>query len=204
MRSGPGSTSRAALILLIATTLLALACQREPELPTYWAAPDFALRDQANQPASRARFQGRVVLADFVYTTCEDICPLLTATMRTLQDRLKAENLFATHVALVSFTVDPERDTPEVLTRYGQAVGADFTGWTFLTGDRDELEQTLVQGFKLPFRGPGGPGPFRPGFEITHTNRVVLIDPRGQIRGLLNGEEMSVEQVVRDIRRLAG
>lgn len=183
--------------------MIAGACRPEPELPVYWQAPDFQLIDERGQPFSSAELRGRVALADFIYTSCADVCPILSATMRQVQDRLKADGLSGSRVILLSFTVDPERDSPEELSAYGQRYGADPASWRFLTGDRDELERTLVQGFKLPFRGPTPAGQLTPGFEIAHTSRMVLIDREGGVRALFHGQEVGAEEIVKDLRRLA-
>lgn len=179
------------------------ACQREPDIPAYFPTPSYELTDEHGEPFHSSNTIGKVVLANFIYTNCADTCPILSAAMSTVQQRLKADGLFPGRVTLLSFTVDPERDTPDVLNAYASRVGADTNGWKFLTGSRTTLEETLVQGFKLPFRGPTPAGPLRPGFEITHTNRVMLMDRTGTVRGILNGEELDVDATVRLIKRLA-
>ncbi len=190
----------AALAILLS---LCLACKPEPEIPNYWPAPNFSLTDQNGAPFTRADIAGRVALVNFIYTNCADTCPILTSTMRAVQERLTSDNLLPAKVLLLSMTVDPERDSPAVLRQYGENVGAHHEGWKFLTGERAVLEETLIQGFKLPFRGPTPAGPLKPGFEITHTNRVIAIDRDGNVRGLLNGEEMDVDQTIRLLKRLA-
>jgi protein SCO1 len=183
--------------------VLLAVCRPEPEIPTYWQAPAFALVDETGAPFTQEHIAGRVVLVDFIYTNCADVCPMLTSLMRAIQERLVSDRLLPAKVMLLSITVDPDRDTPVVLKQYGAAIGADPEGWKFLTGDRSALEETLVQGFKLPFRGPTPAGPARPGFEITHTSRVIVIDRAGAVRGITNGEELDVEQTVRTLKRLA-
>jgi protein SCO1/2 len=192
-------------VFLVGVLLAALcaACLREPEIPSYWPAPPLDLTDENGQPFGQDRLAGRVALVDFIYTSCADVCPILTATFRSIQERLVAEKLLPTKMMLLSITVDPERDTPAVLRQYGLNVGADTEGWKFLTGDRAALEDTLVQGFKLPFRGPTPAGPLQPGFEITHTNRVIAVDRAGMVRGILSGDNLDVEQTVRLLKRLA-
>jgi protein SCO1 len=198
------SVASGRLIAILAFLLIgSLACQPEPELPTYWSAPAFELIDQTGTAFGNEDIAGRVVLADFIYTNCADICPALTATLRAVQDRLEADGLSPGRVLLLSFTVDPERDTPDVLSEYARRIDARSDGWKFLTGDRVVLERTLLEGFKLPFRGPTPAGPLRPGFEITHTNRMIFIDRSGVIRGIPNGQDATTEQLLRDIKRLA-
>ena len=196
---------RAASRILLGVVLAAVcaACQQEPELPAYWSAPQFTLVDEAGQPFSLTDVNGRVALVDFIYTNCADTCPLLTATMRSIQERLITEKLFPAKVMLLSLTVDPERDSPTVLREYSANIGADPEGWKFLTGERSALEETLVQGFKLPFRGPTPAGPLKPGFGITHTNRVIVVDRSSVVRGILDGDGLDVDQTVRTLKRLA-
>jgi protein SCO1/2 len=194
--------ARNALLLVVAVTLV-VGCRPEPEIPTYWPAPPLDLVDENGAPFTEASVAGRVLLVDFIYTNCADVCPMLTALMRATQERLVAEQLMPSHVMLLSITVDPERDSPAVLKQYGANIGAHPEGWKFLTGDRSVLEETLVQGFKLPFRGPTPAGPARPGFEITHTSRLIIVDRAGVVRGIQNGEEMDVDQTVRTLKRLA-
>jgi protein SCO1/2 len=143
-----------------------------------------------------------VVLASFVFTTCTDICPLLTATMAQVRDQLKQAKLLGDKAVIVSFTVDPEHDTPDALTVYGERFGATPVEWRFLTGDRQSIDDLLIGGFKV---GRPAPAPKTPGAapEIIHTNRFALIDPKGQVRALYNGEELDVPSVVEEIRRLA-
>lgn len=170
------------------------------KLPVLFAAPDFSLTDQDGRPFTSNDLLGRVVLADFIYTTCPDICPLISGSMGQLRDELRRTRLLGNKAVLVSFSVDPDRDTRDVLRVYGSRFGAVPAEWHFLTGDRADVEDLLVAGFKLgrPFRGSRPDG----GTELTHTSRVVLIDPRGQVRALYHGEALDVQSVVADIRRL--
>jgi protein SCO1 len=203
LRAAGNFCSATRILLGMALAATSAACQQEPELPTYWSAPEFTLVDEAGQPFTLADVNGRVALVDFIYTNCADTCPLLTATMRSIQERLITEKLFPTRVMLLSLTVDPERDSPAVLKDYSANIGADPEGWKFLTGERSTLEETLVQGFKLPFRGPTPAGPLKPGFEITHTNRVIVIDRSSMVRGILDGDGLDVDQTVHTLKRLA-
>lgn len=193
-----------ARILGIALTLLlgALACRPASSLPVLFPAPQFELTDQTGRPFSSAHLAGKVVVANFVFTSCTDICPLLTATMAQVRDRLRQERLLGEKAVIVSFSVDPENDTPEALAVYGERFAAVPSEWRFLTGQRQAIDDLLIGGFKVgrpppAARAPGG------SVEIIHTNRFALIDPRGQVRALLNGEELDVAGVVEEVRRLA-
>jgi len=188
---------------LIAAFLLAaaLACRPASTLPVLFPAPQFELTDQTGRPFSSSHLAGKVVVANFVFTTCTDICPLLTATMAQVRDQLRAAKLLGDKAAIVSFSVDPEHDTPEALATYGQRFGAVPAEWRFLTGSRPVIDELLIGGFKVgrpppQARTPGGTP------EIVHTNRFALIDPRGQVRAMYSGDDLNVSAVVEEVRRL--
>lgn len=189
---------------LLAALLLAVgaACRPASTLPVLFPAPAFTLTDQTGRPFSSEHLAGKVVVANFIFTSCTDICPLLTGTMAQVRDQLRAARLLGEKAVIVSFSVDPEHDTPEVLAEYGGRFGAVPTEWRFLTGERQAIDDLLIGGFKV---GRPPPAPRLPSGapEIIHTNRFVLIDPRGQVRALLNGEELDVPGVVEEVRRLA-
>jgi protein SCO1/2 len=197
-------TRRAALHALGAVAmLLGQACAGQSDLPVYWTAPQFTLLDQDGAPFSSGDIGGRVVVANFIYTSCTDICPMLSATMRRVQERLRQERLLGTRAILLSFSVDPEHDTPPVLRAYAQRFSADPAGWKFLTGDPLYVQEVIVRGFKLGVQRVSVlPGAQRP-IEVTHTDRFALIDGRGQIRAFLRGSELNVEALIQDLKRLA-
>lgn len=193
-----------ALLTLAATALLVIgmACRPASTLPVLFPAPQFELTDQTGRPFSSTHLAGRVVVANFVFTTCTDICPLLTATMAQVRDQLRQERLLGEKAVLVSFSVDPENDTPDALRTYGERFGAAPAEWRFLTGPRAAIDDLLIGGFKVgrpppAARSPGGAP------EIIHTNRFALIDPKGQVRALYSGDDLNVAAVVEEVRRLA-
>ncbi|MGE3271176.1 MAG: SCO family protein [Chloroflexota bacterium] len=188
--------------MLVATLLLAAACRPASTLPVLFPAPTFSLVDQTGRPFESSHLAGKVVIANFVFTTCTDICPLLTATMAQVRDQLRAADLLGEKVVIVSFTVDPENDTPDALRVYGERFGAIPTEWRFLTGDRPAIDDILIGGFKVGrppsvARAPGAAP------EIVHTNRFALVDPKGQVRAMLNGEDLDITGLVEEARRLA-
>ena len=199
-----GRRAPALLVVVALAVLLALsgACKPASSLPVLFAAPRFDLIDQTGRPFSSSHLSGKVVVGNFVFTTCTDICPLLTATMAQVRDQLRQAQLLGDKAVIVSFSVDPEHDTPEALAAYGERFGATPAEWRFLTGQRQAIDDLLIGGFKV---GRPPPAPRTPGGapEIIHTNRFALIDPRGQVRALYNGEELDVSTVVDEVRRLA-
>jgi protein SCO1/2 len=181
--------------------LLLGACKPEPALPVLFQVPAFSLIDQAGQPFGSADLAGRPAVVDFVYTACTDTCPLLSQTMTQLQEHLRSEGLLGSQVVLLSITVDPERDTPPVLARYGERFGADLAGWRLLSGD-PESTWRAIEGFKV-----GRPFPLpldnrNPVVNLAHSNRFMLMDGSGQVRATYLYESLVVGDVVHDVRRL--
>jgi cytochrome oxidase Cu insertion factor (SCO1/SenC/PrrC family) len=178
---------------------------RGTPLDDFGPAPAFALTDQLGRPATSAALRGRVVVVDFIYTRCRDSCPLLTARMQALQDRLRREGLLGTRVQLLSLTVDPGYDTPAVLRTYAEQHEADPAAWRFLAGPEDALQAIIVQGFYqgvVPLPTPAA-GADEPVDLVMHSNRFVLIDPQGRMRAFYDALALDQDQVVRDIRQVA-
>ena len=162
-------------------------------LPVLRAAPAFQLTDQHGRPVSRDALEGRVWVADFIFTSCPGQCLLMTDQFRALQRAFKQASL-----AFVSFSVDPGHDTPEVLAAYAQRHGGD-PRWRLLTGSRDAIYQLCRDGFGLAVDDAGA-GADQP---ITHSVRLILVDPRGQIRGTYDATDgTAMARLRRDLRRL--
>jgi protein SCO1/2 len=164
-------------------------------LPVLGDVPAFSLTERAGTPFTRDDVRGKVWIVDFVFTRCPDVCPALTARMRELQKTLARD---AAPVELVSITVDPVHDTPEVLRDYAAVHGA-APGWRFATGPRDAIATLLKDGFHVAFADDGPEtGP------ITHSDRFVLVDGRARIRGYYHGGDADdVARLAADARRLA-
>jgi protein SCO1/2 len=118
--------------------------------------------------------------------------------MEGLQARLGRERLLGSKVLLLSFTVDPARDTEPVLRAYAEAHHADTATWHFLTGPEKYLVPLVVQGFKLGVQPSGSPAG-----DVMHSNRVLLLDRQGRIRAYYDGLDVTDDQIVKDIRQLA-
>ena len=181
-------------------------------LEIFGDAPAFTLTDQLERPVSSNEFRGKVVVANFIYTHCKDICPLLSAQMQAFQERLRQEHVLGNEVQLLSFTVDPARDTPAVLRAYAERHRADPDAWRFLSGPKDTLIPLIVEGFHLgtqalppPEASPGANGDdmhAHNDYEVMHSGRFVLIDQQGRIRAYYDGREFDPERVMGDIRQL--
>jgi protein SCO1/2 len=194
--------SRLLAVGLALSLAFAVACRPASALPDLGPAPEFSLVDQRGADFRSSDLAGKVVVGNFIFTTCTDICPLLTGTMAQLQSRLDQAGLLGSKAMLISISVDPQRDTPEALAEYAERFGADYAKWRFLTGDAAQIESLLVTGYKIgaPFRGPPGPDGQA---QLAHSNRFVVIDPAGRIRAYPRGDELDVDQIVEEVRRLA-
>ena len=132
------------------------------------SVPDFHLTTQRGKPLTLSDMQGKIWVADFIFTNCPTICPAMTQEMARLQSEFVAEPVY-----FVSFSVDPERDTSSVLSRYAQAYGADERRWHFLTGDKAAIYALAEDGFSLA-AGHNGT-------ELLHSTRFALVAPDGNI-----------------------
>lgn len=139
---------RAGIVALVAAVAFWLTRAQEPGLPALFPAPAFQLVDQDGAPFASGELEGKVWVAGFIYTTCPDICPIITVRLAALADSLAADELLGSDVHLVTFTVDPERDTPAVLTAYAERQGvAGRAGWSFVTGAPDNVHPLIREGF---------------------------------------------------------
>ncbi|HSG72394.1 MAG TPA: SCO family protein [Planctomycetaceae bacterium] len=154
--------------------------------------PEFELVNQSNEKVSRDSLKGKPWVATFVFSRCPGPCPMITGRMRVLQQDMKRYD-----VNLISITVDPERDTPEMLTKYAAAFSADLSNWNFLTGDRVAIYSLIRDGFKMPV------GEIKPG-DILHTNRFVLVDAKGfYVESFLAMEDEDFAKLKKRLRDLA-
>ncbi len=171
--------------------------RRQP-LPVIAELPDFSLVDRDGSVVTRADFAGAPWVADFIFTRCAVFCPRMTLEMSRVEDALPAD----AGVRIASISVDPEHDTPEVLAAYAEKHGAGDS-WHFLTGELEAIEELAIQGFLLAVdRSPPpgvGAGP------IVHSNRFVLVDGGGRIRGYYDSfDRGSIERLLGDVRALLG
>lgn len=128
---------------------------------------------------------------------------MLSGKMLDVQQQLRTDRLLGSKVLLLSFTVDPAHDTPEKLSGYAQRVGADPEHWRFLTGTPNEIQRVVVGGFRVGFirPEPSSRGKMALPLTIKHTNRFVMVDGEGKIRGYLPGGETSPSDMVQMIRK---
>jgi protein SCO1/2 len=165
---------------------------QDARLPTIGPAPDFALTSQDGARVTLGDYRGKVLAVTFIFASCTDTCPLLTAKMAEVQDAL-GEN-FGPRIAFASITVDPERDTPDVLKRYAQSFGADPAGWVFLTGDAADIREVERRYGIFAEKAAGG--------DIDHTFLTSLVDAHGMLRVQYLGVRFDPEEFRRDLLSL--
>ncbi len=170
-------------------------------LPVYGRVPEFTLTERSSSEARLSDLKGKVWIADFIFTHCAGVCPLMSGRMKNLQEKLG----HFPDIRFVSFSVDPERDTPEVLNRYAGRYQADPVKWLFLTGDKDTIRRLSEQHFHL---GVGEiPVEERENLDqsVQHSSKFVLVDGGGKIRGYYDSEsESALEKLVHDAESLLG
>ncbi len=198
-RSSASLRSRAlALFALLALLGALTSCQHSEPLPTLGQVGDFALIDQQARTVSAASLRGKVWVAAFFFTRCPTICPRITKRMRALQ---VATSDAKPPLSLISFSVDPDNDTPAVLLEYAKRYGADLQTWSFLTGDLAVVKRTVVDGFKLALDGKPDPNAENGG--IIHGSHLVLVDKTLTIRGYYRtDDEDDMTRLVNDAKRL--
>jgi protein SCO1 len=166
----------------------------EQHLSKIGPAPEFTLTDQSGKRVALKDLRGRVLAITFIFASCTDTCPLLTAKMAGLQDRLGAD--FGPRVYFVSITVDPERDKPEVLKRYAEAHRANPAGWAFLTGTPAEISEVARRYGIFYKKVPGG--------DVDHTFLTSLVDQSGTLRVQYMGVRFNPDEMLRDLQSLSG
>jgi protein SCO1/2 len=168
------------------------AAKADVRLSKIGPAPEFTLTTQDNARLSLRDLRGKVVAVTFIYASCADTCPLLTAKLAGLQAKLGTD--FGPKVSFASITVDPERDTPEVLKRYAQAHGAKPAGWAFLTGTPVEIGDVEKKYGIFAKKNPRG--------DVDHTFLTSLIDRDGVLRVQYLGVRFDPGELLADVRSL--
>ncbi len=163
----------------------------------YYQIPKFSFTNQDGRIISHQDYTGKIFVADFFFTKCESICPIMSSQMVRLQELLKRDSLWD-KVWLLSHTVDPARDTPEVLREYAGLIGADLAHWNFVTGPPEDIYWQAETGYMLSaFPSDTAQGGF------FHTDRFTLVDPEMHIRGYYDGTStQGVDKLYKDIQQL--
>src|SRR5215469_4189768 len=184
-----GSWSSTAFIFSAGLALLGLTgCASRADLPVYNTVPQFTLTDQAGAPFDSSKLANHVWVADFIFTNCPGPCPRMSSQMRQVQTALAFAD-----VKLVSFTIDPDRDTPQALSAYAVRYAARPGIWYFLTGPVESLRHLDRDVFRL--------GDIDGALE--HSTRFVLMDRKSRVRGYyLASEPDAIDRLISDAKSL--
>lgn len=185
-------------VMLVAAAFWASVKNVKTELPDYGPVPAFEFQDQSSQTFSSAALENKVWVAGFIFTRCMGPCPIISAKMAELKKRLS----YSPRFALVSFSVDPEHDTPEKLAAYAEKFKREGKPqWHFLTGAKEKIYELAVQTFKQTASEDIQQSDVQQKFM--HGTRLVLIDSQGRIRGFYDSQDSAMtNHLERDIRAI--
>jgi protein SCO1/2 len=201
--SGPKALIILLGMLAVAGAVVVVAAKRHPQytpkLDDFGPVPAFAFTDETGHPFPTEAMAGRVTIVDFIFTRCDAVCPGSTARMLDLQERTADLDQA---VWLVSFTVDPAYDTPDVLARYAKDFHADPRRWRFITGDLTELRPVIEGAFMSGIDDTGGKTESGAP-NIFHGERFFLVDQNLHIRQFYDTDPPGLARLARDARYLA-
>ena len=182
--------NRLLTLLILLFILLLAGCGKGIEDPLEWKIEDFNFTNQDNEEMGLADLKGEVWLADFIFTNCTTVCLPMTANMVDLQNQFKEQGL---DVQIVSFSVDPTIDSPEILKSYAENYGADFASWNLLTGySPEKIDAFAMENFKTIARKPANDD------QVLHGTSFFLVDKNGVIMKDYNGVNPPVEEIIAD------
>ena len=200
MKTPSGTGKRLALIFSITLfSIMGILMAAEPAMPILGRIPDFTLTERSGKAVRRSDLDGKVWIADFVFTRCAGVCPLMTSRMQGLQEKLRGEP----GIRLVSFSVDPDYDTPAVLSAYAQKFHADPEKWVFLTGPETVIFRLSEQHFHLGVSEIPLAERAAADQPVLHSTKFVLVDQAGRIRGYYDSEDAGArDSLLRDAASL--
>ena len=189
-------------LILFVLSLFSVSCSEDLPLDKDLTKKSYEL---INQNGEQLNFPediiGNITVMGFIYTHCPDICPMTTHNMYLTQKKLKEQGV--RNVKFVALSFDPERDSPEVLTKFAEIRELDFKSWTLLTGNKLILDDLMrrfdVKAIKTD-ETVDDEG--KPEYSMMHTDRISLIDQRGWLRKNYKGSTLNIEELVTDIKKL--
>jgi len=184
------------VVVLVVVLVLTACGQKGIEGALNWPIEEFDAINHQGEPYSLEKLQGKIWVADFIFTNCEDVCPPMTANMKKLQEMVKEEKL--KDVEFISFSIDPNVDSPEVLQEYGERFYVDFKNWNMLTGySQEEIETFAMDNFKTIVVKP------EEGDQVIHQTYFYLVDQDGNIMKQYSGlNDIPFEEIINDIKAL--
>ena len=187
---------------LLSILIFICGCESNPPVIGGFGGNKYQLVNQNNGHFIFPDFvKGRIVVMNYIFTNCPDICPLSTNNMRLIQERLNREKI--QNVRFVSLSFDPLNDTPEVLSKFARARDLDLSNWDFLTGDKNITDSLIKQVGVIAV--PGDSLITSAGKKIyyfIHTDRISLIDTEGRIRKNYKGSAVNIDELTKDIKEL--
>ncbi|MBD3234265.1 MAG: redoxin domain-containing protein [candidate division Zixibacteria bacterium] len=176
-------------LAIVAFLVIEKANQSRSNLPTYGEVPDFAFKDSQGKQFGRDELLGKISIIDFFFTSCRGPCPVMSSNMAELYQAFSTSD----QVQLVSISVDPEVDTPEVLNQYAEAHGVTDNRWRFLRADLAAVIKLSEKGFHLAAEN----------LPSMHSTKFILVDENAEIRGYYSGtDEASMKILISDVRQL--
>lgn len=153
---------------------------------------EFELLDHHGEAFGPEELQGKVWVVGFVFTRCPSTCPVISQAMVRFQEQIIHARI-TDDVQMLTVTVDPKHDRPDVLAEYAEKIGADTSSWTFVTGETSEIDRFVVEGFKLAV---GEKEDKEPGvFDIAHSSKLALVDRHGNVRGYYSLDDESLNEL---------
>ncbi len=190
------------LIILCVTLLFSISCKDNLPFDKDLTKKSYLLLNQdSTEVIFPENIVGHITVLGFIYTHCPDICPMTTHNMYLTEKKLKEDRII--NVKFVAISFDPDRDTPEVLTKFAEIRDLDFNSWTLLTGEKSTVNELMkrfdVKAIKTDeiIDDEG-----KPEYSMMHTDRISLIDEKGRLRKNYKGSTLNIEELVNDINSL--
>lgn len=203
----PFSSSRSLISLIAVAVFIAsmtawalISSQEERRLDVLGTLPTFELINENKESFTLDNLLGRISVANFIFTSCQGTCPLLTRQMKNVADWMKSQDEGTYQI--VSISVDSKRDTPERLHAYKKTYGIESEDWHFLTGNDAALKALVLDGFKISFQEVADMKEEPSLFDIVHGEKFVVIDRQGQIRGYFSADRRGIQQLIAALARL--
>ncbi|MBN8251677.1 SCO family protein [Priestia flexa] len=184
------------MLLCLVLVIVLAACGSQIKDPLNWKLNSFIYTNQENKEVSLDNLKGKVWVSNFIFTNCETVCPPMTAHMAKLQKMVKEEGLDAN---FISFSVDPENDSPDKLKEFAAKFNADLSNWHFLTGyAQQEIEKFALDQFKAVVKKPENDP------QVIHATTFYLIDKEGTVMKSYSGVgDTPYDEIIKDMKTLS-
>ncbi|SEQ63481.1 protein SCO1/2 [Virgibacillus subterraneus] len=190
--------SKFKIILPLLVVVILSACGDKYEGDYSYKVGDFTFTNQDGEQVSKSDLEGKFWVVDFIFTNCTTVCPPMTSNMADLQKQLKEAGL-EEEVQLVSFSVNPKKDTPKILKDYAKARGGTFDNWHLLTGyEFETIKELSIKSFKAAVEKIADSN------QVMHSTRFFIVTPEGNaIKGYDGRDQANMEKIVQDIEDMS-